>query len=138
MNVPSVSVVLNWRNGDNKSGYYSIHIRFVQGRTARYFKVPVAQKVREEQWAGKDNAWVKPAHPFAFEINNKITEIKSSVNEYIRRCLNFDKPVSIDGILKHLTKKGDNKSFLDFMDVYVKRPPKVLEPNTIKKYSTTL
>jgi hypothetical protein len=34
-----------------------------------YYPVKVPQKVREEQWNGKPNAWIKNTHPFAFEIN---------------------------------------------------------------------
>ncbi|MBL0154777.1 MAG: phage integrase SAM-like domain-containing protein [Chitinophagaceae bacterium] len=44
----------------------------------------------------------------------------------------------MEGIIAGLTNKGDNKSFLDFMQSYISRPPEKLEPNTIKKYATTL
>lgn len=103
-----------------------------------YFKVPVPEKIREDQWTGKDDAWIKPNHPYAFEINCKIIEIKASITEYIKRTISFNKPVTVLGVIGHLTNKGDNKSFLDFMDRYIKRPPEKLELNTIKKYSTTL
>jgi site-specific recombinase XerD len=138
VSIPSVGVVMNWRNENNKSGLYPVHIRIKQGNVARYFRVPAPIKIRKDQWAGKEGAWVKQNHPFAFEINNKIIEIKGLINEYIKRTVNFGKPVTVEGIIAGLTNKGDNKSFLDFMQRYITRPPEKLEPNTIKKYATTL
>jgi len=138
VSIPLIGVVLNWRNENNKSGLYPVHIRIKQGNTAWYFKVPVPEKIREDQWAGKDDAWIKPNHPYAFEINCKIVEIKASITEHIKRTISFNKPVTVLGVIGHLTNKGDNKCFLDFMDRYIKRPPEKLELNTIKKYATTL
>lgn len=77
-------------------------------------------------------------HPFAFEINNKIIELKGQINEYIKRTFNFNKPLTVENIIAHLTNKGENKSFLEFMDRYIKRLAEKLELNTIKKYATTL
>lgn len=138
VSIPSVGVVMNWRNENNKSGLYPVHIRIKQGNFARYFRVPTPSKIRPDQWSGKESAWIKQNHPFAFEINNKIIEIKGLINEYIKRTVNFGKPVTVEGIIAGLTNKGDNKSFLDFMQCYITRPPEKLEPNTIKKYATTL
>jgi hypothetical protein len=115
VSIPSVGVVMNWGNENNKSGLYPVHIRIKQGNTARYPRVPTRLKVRPDQWSEKDGAWVKQNHPFAFEINNKIIEIKGLINEYIKRMVNFGKPVTVHGIIASLTKKGDNKCFLDFM-----------------------
>ncbi|MBN8876459.1 MAG: site-specific integrase [Sphingobacteriales bacterium] len=136
--MPCIGVVLNWRGEPRKSGLYPVHIRIKIGNTARYFNVPLPQKIRKEQWQGKDGNWIKNTHPFAFEINNKIIELKGQINEYIKRTLNFNKPLTVENIIAHLTNKGENKSFLEFMDRYIKRPPEKLEPNTIKKYATTL
>ncbi len=69
-------MVFNWRNQINVKGKYSIHLRLTIGRVVKYFKIAVPQSVTEEQWMGKDDTWVKPNHPFAFEINNKIFEKK--------------------------------------------------------------
>lgn len=136
--MPCIGVVLNWRGEPHKSGLYPVHVRIKIGNTARYYNVPIPKKIRKEQWSGKDNNWVKTNHPFAFEINNKIIEIIALINEYIKRTLNFNKPLVVENIIAHLTNKGDDKSFLDFMQAYITRPPEKLEPNTIKKYSTTL
>lgn len=138
VSIPSIAVVMNWRNENNKSGLYPVHIRIKQGNFARYYRVPTPIKIRHDQWAEKEGAWIKQNHPFAFEINNKIIEIKGLINEYIKRTVNFGKPVTVEGIIAGLTNKGDNKSFLDFMQSYISRPPEKLEPNTIKKYATTL
>lgn len=72
VSIPSVGVVLNWINENNKSGLYPVHIRIKQNNFARYYCVPTRIKIRKDQWAGKEGAWIKPNHPFAFEINNKI------------------------------------------------------------------
>ncbi len=138
VSIPTVGVVLNWRNENNKSGLYPVHIRIKHLNLARYHRIQTPIKIRKEQWAGKEGAWVKTSHPFAFEINNKIIETKGLINEYVKRTVNFNKPVTVQGIIASLTNKGDNKSFLDFMQHYITRPPEKLEPNTIKKYSTTL
>lgn len=53
VSIPSVGVVLYWRNENNKSGLYPVHIRIKQGNVARYHKVPLPQKIRKDQWAGK-------------------------------------------------------------------------------------
>jgi hypothetical protein len=112
VSMPRVAAVLNWRNEKNKSGCYPVHIRIKMGNTSRYYNVPIPQKIKPEQWAGKDNNWVKPSQPFAFEINSRIIELKASISEYIKRTFGLNKPVTVPGIIGHLTNKGDNKSFV--------------------------
>lgn len=136
--MPCIGVVMNWRNEKNKSGLYPIHIRIKIGNTARYYKIPIPQKIKNEQWSGKENSWVKFSHPFAFEINNLIGEKKALINTYIKRNINFGKSVSVEGIIESLSNKGYGNSFFEFMSKYIMRPPEKLEINTIKKYSTTL
>jgi hypothetical protein len=41
VSIPSVGVVLNWRNEKNKSGLYPVHIRIKQGNFARYYRVQI-------------------------------------------------------------------------------------------------
>lgn len=138
VSMPCIGVVLNWRNENNKSGLYPVHIRIKKGNVARYHRIPVPRKIKLTEWSGKDDAWIKACHPFSFEINCKIAEIKTLITDYIKRTYSFGKPVTIDGIMASLTSKGDNKSFLDFIARYVQRPPEKLELGTIKKYRTTL
>ncbi len=91
-----------------------------------------------DQWSGEDDNWVKPNHPFAFEINSKIMEKKTVLHEQIKRSYNSNKSVTIESLMQYLEKKGNRHSFFDYMDNYIKRPPEKLEENTIKKYRTTL
>lgn len=137
MNMPNIAVVHNWRNETNASGRYSIHLRITIDRVSKYYKVPVPQKVSLLQWSGKDDGWVKN-HPFAFEINNKISEKKGIVNDLIKRSYTFNKPLSFDAIFRQLKKKGNSNSFYDYMKDFIKNPPEKLEENTIKKYNTCL
>jgi hypothetical protein len=81
MYMPHVVILFNWRNQKNKSGLYSIHIRIKIGVNARYYKIDTPKKIRLEEWSGKEDGWVKPCHPFAFEINNKIIEKKAVLHE---------------------------------------------------------
>ena len=80
MDIPKVSVVWNWRNQNNITGVYSIHLRISINRISKYYKIQIPKKVSREESSGKDDAWVKPTYPFAFEINNKTTEKKMSVH----------------------------------------------------------
>jgi site-specific recombinase XerD len=138
MLLPTLGIVFNWRNQKNKSGLYSVHLRIKIGDDARYYKIDTPQKIRIDEWSGKENNWVKQTHPFAFEINNKILEKKNIVHDLIKRCYNFNKPVSFETIFQHLRRKGDRQSFFDYMDQYIKNPPEKLELNTLKKYRTCL
>ncbi len=66
MNIPQIDVLFNWRKQSNIKGRYSIHLRITIGRIVKYYKISVPQSIAEEEWSGKDDAWVKPGHPFAF------------------------------------------------------------------------
>ncbi len=138
MILPRIAVVINWRNEENMSGLYSIHIRIMIGRSSRYYRVPIPQKVRLNQWSGEEGNWVRPDHPFSFEINSKILEKKTILHEQIKRNYNANKNVTFDSLIQHLERKGNRHSFFDYMESYIKRPPEKLEENTVKKYRTTL
>ncbi len=136
--MPRLGIVLNWRNQTNKTDLYSIHIRIKIGKDARYYKIDTPQKVSISQWLGHDGHWVKNIHPFAFEINNKITEKKMLLHELIKRHYNLNKPLTFPIIFRLLKQKGDSNSFLDYMKLYIADPPEKLQENTIKKYQTCL
>lgn len=138
MIIPSVSVVFNWRKEPNTSGLYSVYLRISIERSSRYFKIPIPQKIRTDQWAGKENAWVKNSHPFAFEINNKITEKRLVVNELIKQSYNNNRNLDFSAVFAHLNRKGERNLFTDYMEEFIKKPPEKLELNTIKKYTTCL
>lgn len=138
MILPRIAVLINWRNEKNLSGLYPIHIRIMIGKSCKYYRVPVPQKVRLNQWSDEEGNWVKPDHPFAFEINSKILEKKTILHEQIKRNYNTNKNVSFESLIQHLERRGNRHSFFDYMERYIKRPPEKLEENTVKKYRTTL
>ena len=63
----------------------------------KYYPIPVPLKVPPEQWAGKEDAWEKNTHPFAFEINRKMKEKKDIVLDLIRRYYNYNKTLTLPG-----------------------------------------
>ncbi|MDQ2718142.1 MAG: site-specific integrase [Bacteroidota bacterium] len=138
MNIPQIAVLLNWRKEQNIKGRYSVYLRITIDRIAKYYKIAVPKSISEEEWAGKDDAWVKPIHPFAFEINNKIVEKKLLIHELIKRYYNLNKPLTFPIIFQQLKRRGDCNSFVDYMKAYIRTPPEKLHENTIKKYQTCL
>ena len=138
MDIPQIAVVWNWRNQNNVTGGYSIHLRITINRVSKYFKIQIPKKVSRDEWAGKDDAWVKPNHPFAFEINNKITEKKMLVHDLIKKYYYLNKPLTFPLIFRQLKRRGDANSFLEYMQHYILDPPEKLQENTLKKYETCL
>jgi len=87
MQLPSVNVVFNRKGRKNKKGLYPIYLRITIDRESKYFTIPVPQKIAPCDWNGTEDNWVKPRHPFAFEINNKIREKKNIVLDQIKRTI---------------------------------------------------
>ncbi|MEO5593618.1 MAG: phage integrase SAM-like domain-containing protein [Chitinophagaceae bacterium] len=96
------------------------------------------QKITRSQWNGADDNWIKSSHPFAFEVNNKILEKKTTAIDLIKRSYMFNKPPSFQTFFSVMTRKGDRNSFYEFIQRYIDRPPEKLEENTLKKYRTAL
>ncbi len=69
MFLPTYESVHNWRREPNKKKRYKVHIRITIDRDSRYHEITVPMKVHDDEWSGKHSAWVKPAHPYAFDIN---------------------------------------------------------------------
>ncbi len=136
MNIPQIAVLLNWRKEQNIKGRYSVYLRITIDRIAKYYKIAVPKSISEEEWSGKHDAWVKPIHPFAFEINNKIIEKKLLIHELIKRYYNLNKPLTFPIIFQQLKRRGDCNSFVDYMKAYIRTPPEKLHENSIKKYQT--
>ncbi len=136
--IPTISVVLNWRNDKNKRGLYSVYLRSTIDRDSKYLKIAVHQKIARSQWNAADDNWVKSSHPFAFEINHKILEKKNAAIDLVKRSYMFNKPISFQTFFSIMNRKGDRHSFYDFMQRYIDRPPEKLEENTLKKYRTAL
>jgi Arm DNA-binding domain len=96
-------------------GLCSIHLRITINRKSKYFKIEIPKKVSHKDWSTIEEGWVKSSHPFYFEINSKIIEKKSIINNLIKRSYSFNKVVSFEIIFQHLKRKGDINSFYDFI-----------------------
>lgn len=138
MQTPTVVPVLNWENRSNKSGKYPIHLRITLGRSSKYLNIHLPEKVSKDQWYGKDGRWVKENHRFAFEINDKIREVRNKIDDVIKRFYMYNKQITFQDIFQHLKKKGDDKIFNDFVAEYIRLKPEKLEIVTWEKYTTFL
>jgi site-specific recombinase XerD len=134
MKMPTYYPVHNYRNSKNKNGRYKIHIRIYLDQKPRYYEVKVPLKVREEEWAGKDKAWVKNTHPFAFEINEKIKERLEVLDKLVKRYYNANKSLTFPLIFKELKKRNNTDSFLAYFDDYIKDPRETVDEETLKRY----
>lgn len=84
--MPQYTPMWNYRGTVNKCGLYPIHIELYVSRTKRrYYEIQVPQKVAASEWSGRDDAWVKITHPFAFEINNQVRDTLNALKELNKR-----------------------------------------------------
>jgi len=56
--------------------------------------VKVPQKIDPDQWIGREGAWVNNTHPFAFEINLRIGEMRNKIHEFSKRFYMQNKNVT--------------------------------------------
>ena len=105
MSLPTTAVILNRRRLANKSGRYPVHIRITIGRQSKYRSIPTPEKVTTEQWSGNDDFWVNTTHPYNFEINTKIREEKTAIQDIIKRYYMAGKRITFPMIFGHLKKK---------------------------------
>lgn len=141
MHIPIATPVINWRNAANVTGLYSIHLRiYIHPQPSRYYLIKTPQKVRLEQWTGKDGNWVKNTHPFFFEINNRISELKAKIADLIKRFYNQGKPINFYSIEREILRKGDRAILNDYFRNYIDYPPEnvTLDPVTWEKYEAFL
>jgi site-specific recombinase XerD len=141
MYIPTVTPVINWRNEERKKGVYPIHLRvYIYGEPRRYYPIKVPLKVSLEQWTGREAAWVSNTHPYAFEINNRICEMRSKIVELTKRFYNQGKPVTFYAIERELLRKGDRSLLNDYFRNYIDHPPEnvQLDPVTWEKYEAFL
>ncbi len=85
-----------------------------------------------------EDQWVKPNHPYFFEINNKIEEKKRVVTDLIKRFYAYNKTLTFPIVFKELNKRYNTGSFNAYMADYIKNPTDKLDPNTFKKYLACL
>lgn len=141
MNIPVTTPVINWRNEKNKKGLYSVHMRiYIHPQPCRYYPIKIPQKVRIEQWSGKEGGWVRNTHPYSFEINNRIKELKSKIAELTKRFYNQSKPITFYTIEREIMRKGERSILNDYFRNYIDLPPENvnLDPVTWEKYEAFL
>jgi hypothetical protein len=141
MNIPVATPIINWRNAINKKGFYAIHLRvYIHPQPCRYYPIKVPQKVMLEHWVGKDGGWIKNTHPFAFEINTRIAELKAKITDLTKRFYNQGKPMTFYAIERELLRKGDRAIVNDYFRNYIRQPPETvnLDPVTWEKYTACL
>jgi site-specific recombinase XerD len=141
MNLPVVTPVFNWRNKISKKGFYPIHLRvYINPDPYRYYPVKTPQRVRLEDWTGKEGGWVKNTHPFSFEINTRIAELKGKITDLTKRFYNQNKPIAFYAIEREIVRKGDRSLVNDYFRNYIKNPPETvtLDPVTWEKYEACL
>lgn len=139
--VPTISVKYNWRKSINLNGLHGVHLRiYLSGEQARHYPIKLPAKVSCEQWQGKENHWVKNTHPFYFEINCKIAETITKLNDLTKRYYTQNKPVTFDAIEKELMLRGERNIFNDYFSNYIKHPPETanLDEVTWEKYRACL
>lgn len=138
---PVVRPLLNWRNKKLKSKLHSVHICvYIPRQSRRYYPVKLPLKVSLGQWSGRDGAWISNSHPFAFEINSRITELKSKINDLTKRFYLQNKTVSFADLEKEIFRKGDRRIFNDYLRQYIRKPPAnvKLDDVTWEKYTSFL
>ncbi|MBS1598476.1 MAG: site-specific integrase [Bacteroidetes bacterium] len=134
MLTPTCKPVLNWRNKIRTSKTYPIHLRITIDRISRYFPIELPQKIKLDQWSGKEYSWIKNTHPFAFEINNTIKEKIEMFNDLVRRCFANKKSVTFPLVLKELQKTHNTNLFNEYFTDIIKDTPESLELATLKRY----
>ena len=129
MNIPVATPVMNWRNAVNKKGLYPIHLRvYIHPHASRYYPIKVPQKTGLEHWSGKEGGWVKKTHPFAFEINNRIAELKGKITKLTKRFYNQSKPINFYAIERELLRKGDRAIVNDYFPQLHQASSRNLQP----------
>ncbi|NCU06082.1 MAG: site-specific integrase [Chitinophagaceae bacterium] len=139
--VPTISVKYNWRKSSNRSGLHGVHLRiYLSGEQSRHYPIKLPAKISKDQWHGKENHWVKNNHPFYFEINCKIAEMITKLNDLTRRYYSQNKPVTFYTIEKELMLRGERNIFNDYFANYIKHPPEStnLDEVTWEKYRACL
>ncbi|MVT12362.1 phage integrase SAM-like domain-containing protein [Chitinophaga tropicalis] len=138
MEIPDFRPVHNWRNHINQNGRYKIHIRIRIGKSCRYHDVKLPQKVTVDEWSGKENAWVKPGHPYHFEINNAIDNTLTLLRELNKRYYTAKRQLTFAIIFKELQKEACSSILNTYFHQIVIDPPEALQPATIGRYKSAL
>jgi hypothetical protein len=138
MKIPSIQVVFNRIKRKRLSERYPIHIRITMDRNSKFIPIPVPLKIHESEWNNnsKGNNWIKPSHPFAYEINNRIKEMLGQMNDIVKRYYMYNRTLTFKMLVEEIEKKNYNKSFNQYVQDYIKNPNEKLELATLVKYKT--
>jgi Phage integrase SAM-like domain/Phage integrase family/Arm DNA-binding domain len=138
MKIPTVQVVFNRIKRKRLTDRYPIHVRITMDRKSKFVPIPVPLKIHESEWNTnpKGNNWIKATNPFAYEINNKIKEMLSQINDIVKRYYMYNRTLTFNILIEEVEKKNYNKSFNQYVQDYIKNPTEKLEPATIVKYKT--
>lgn len=90
------------------------------------------------QWVGKEPAWVKNTHPYAFEINNTIQEKMQLLWELNKRFFTKRKKLVIHQVLRELQAGYNPAIFNTYYVEVIKDPPESLDEGTMKRYRAAL
>jgi len=136
--MPTYKAVWNWRYAKNENGVYPISICIYLNRVRKYHEFPIPQNVRKDEWSGKEGAWVKINHPYAFEINNAINNKLAILKELNKRYFAAQKTLTFPLIFKELHKNNNSTLFNTYFDEVIKDPPESLDTETMKRYRACL
>lgn len=131
-------VVFNWRNHHSKSGLYPIHIRVGIGRDRRYYPIAIPQKISSEQWRGKAYYWVKESHPYAREINGKITGLLTLLQEMNKRYYVSNQTPTFAAVFRELDRTTYTDVFNGYFATVILHPPEDLERGSLRRYKSAL
>jgi len=131
----SYKPVFNKNNIKTKSGLFSIHIRVTVHRQSIYLNT--GERIEERHWSEKDNLWVKPTHPVAFEINAIIRHKLSLLQKYEYRQKLAGNEITLTGFAEAFKRNADSNSFNTFAENFIKNV-RGRSLNTLKKYRTFL
>jgi hypothetical protein len=141
MNLPTTSILFNYKNLRNKKGLYSIHMRVTLERNSIFIKIPIPQKIAESDWNFKNHGieFVKLQNPYSFEINCTISDYIQRVQEVVKRYYLQKSPLSLSIIKTEiLGNKEKAVSFNNYVSNYIKKPTDKLEEGTLNKYKSFL
>lgn len=119
----------------NDSGVYSVRIRVYMGGKTIYLHT--GHHVRDADWSGKSNEWIKLSAPDALRFNKLISKRVAEIREWELRQEDFGNPVSLHALKSFYERRGEKNLFLTYADEYVSNI-KGKSENTLKLYRTFL
>jgi site-specific recombinase XerD len=119
----------------NSRGEYSVRIRVTLNRQTIYLST--GHHVREADWAGKPNEWIKLSTPDALRFNKLISKRIAEIREWELRQEDFGNTVSLGALKTFFERRGEKNLFLTYAEEYVSKI-RGKSDNTLKLYRTFL